>query len=175
MHGLSQRARRQQTMDMAWGGALALGLPILTALAVLISSPGKVEEKADWAAVFGAAKTRPAPPLSRELAQEQIKEIRRVYEENYRNLYLPRLRREEMTSQQRVREYLCAEKTLGYCQNHILKGLRSALEKPDSEIRELSATVGQWEQTLAQARTELDRLNPFPAGLRGPATNVRDE
>jgi len=161
------RSRRNQTADMVWGGVSAIGLPllvffILTALDVTGSGKRSLEQGA-----FKEEVQRPPPPMSLALARDYLKELRRLYEENYRNVFLPRLNREDLTAQERIREFRCAEQVIAYCDSVLLKTLKEELRKKDSEIGSLSGDIERWREIIDQAKKELDGLNPFPESMRG--------
>ena len=165
----SIRARRNQTADMMWGGTLAIGLPILVALVVSALDPmGKGKRALEYVWDTRTKVERPPPPLSRELAQDMLKEVRRLYEQNYRSLFIPRVDRDELEFRERIREFDCAEKVLSFCGSVHLVRLKQALTESGSEIQDLAPAIEQWDRTIAQAVSELDRKNPIPKSMRTP-------
>ncbi len=161
---------------MIWGSTLALGLPIVVFLVVTAVDPwGTGKRKLERSVVFSQEKEYVVPPMSRNHAQEILKEIKRVYEQNYRSLFVPRLDREGLDFRERIREFDCAQIALSRVRTDLLVLLNKELSEPDSEIGDLASTVERWNQQMTQAQQQLEGMNPFPKGLRGPTATGSTE
>ena len=163
----AQRSRRNQTADMVWGGVSAVGLPLVVFLILTAADVTGSRKRSYEQGAFRTETERPPPPMSLALGREYLNELKRLYEENYRNVFLPRLQRDDLTAQERIREFRCADQVIAYCDSVLLKTLEEELRKKDSEIKNLSADIRRWREIIDQAKKELDGLNPFPESMRG--------
>jgi hypothetical protein len=168
------RARRQQRSDIVWGSVLALGLPLVSFLIASVANPGGLEEKFVGGS-FSEQEETPAPPMSPELAEAILREIKRLYEVNYQQIFLPRFNREDLEFRERFREFEIAKYIVGYCKGTLLARLKEALADPDSQIQSLSGTVENWDRVLSEAARSVEDMDPRPAALRPSAAGSATE
>ena len=166
----AMRARQAQTTDVVWGGVLALGLPLLTFLVVSVLDVSGSGKRRLASGAFQEKEKLPPPPMSRELAQDIIQELQRLYEQNYQGLFVARFQRDELTAHDRMREFSCAKEVLSKCDMVLLKRLVEARDAPDSQIQSLAPTITRWETEMQAARQKLDAMDPRPEALRGPVS-----
>jgi hypothetical protein len=174
MREFTRKKERSQSTDILWGAALAIMLPLVTAVACgVYGRPGdSLEEVARARASVPEEKGPRSAPLSPELAEDIVKEIQRIYEQNVRDLFFARLGGQSLDSRERLREFNAAGKALKEC-GTLLVQLKADLADPRCEIRNYEPIISRWEQQLAFGGSELERLSPFPKGIRSPAAGGR--
>ena len=171
LHGGQTRAffrtQRQQTADIVWGSTLALGLPVVCFVLVSALNPGGLDEKFQGGS-FGLKKETPPPPMTRELGEEILREIKRLYEVNYAQIFLQRFNRDDLDSEDRLLWLSCAKLVIGHCRLTLLKRLKDELGEPGTRIEPLRAAIDNWERVLADAGRHLEDIDPRPEALRPP-------
>jgi len=161
------RARRRQQSDLIWGAALAVSLPLLTFLIMTALDVAKTGKAKLEASAFRDQRLKKPVPMPRELAEAYLREMQRLYDQNFRQVFMPRLNREDLTPEERIAYFQCAADVLSRIRTVYLKALKKALSEPGSEIQSFASAIQRWEATAEAAKEELDRLNPFPGTLGG--------
>jgi hypothetical protein len=104
-------------------------------------------------------------------ARDVLLEVKRLYEENYCAVFVPRVERAMNSDdaatrkEDRAREFRSANTVFTLCTG-LLKRLKDEQARPDSELAPLAGDVQRWEQEFAQAQERHDRLNPIPKSWR---------
>ena len=170
----SFRSQRQQTSDLVWGSVLALGLPVIAFLVVSALNPGGLDEKLQGGS-FGLEEETPPPPMTRELGEAILREVKRLYQDNYLQIFLPRFNREIADFRETYREFTCAKKVIGNCRDTHLKRLKDELAESGAPVEPLRSAIENWDRVTAEAARHLEDNDPRPKDLRGsPGGGIAD-
>ena len=162
MHEDVRRAQRAAEKDLLAGVVLVILIPVLAFL---------LARTLDLAA-RGEGLPKPSEkveqqPVSLAHARDMLLELKRLYDENYRAVFVPRVERVKSAGavEEYKREFQCAEAVFEACRK-IMARLRDERARPDNELQPILADIQRWEQELAQAALRHDELNPIPAFMR---------
>ncbi len=161
-HDDARLAQRAVEKDLLAGVILAIAIPVLAFLLA------RTLDLQGW----GEGPPKPSgklerPPMSVVHARDMLLELKRLYDENYRAVFVPRVERAKSagTMEDHSREFKCAESVFAECRT-ILARLRDERARPDNELQPVLADIQRWEQELAQAAERHDELNPIPKSFR---------
>jgi hypothetical protein len=159
-------ASRGASNDLLRGVILAIVIPILAFLlarALDLQGLGKGEEKQKDLAE--------APPVSLEHARDMLLEVKRLYQENYGAVFVPRVERAMnsddavVRKEGRAKEFIGADKIFKECEGMVAR-LKKELARPGSELAPVAGDIQRWDEELARALERHDRLNPIPKSFR---------
>ncbi|HAK95790.1 MAG TPA: hypothetical protein DCM87_12540 [Planctomycetes bacterium] len=159
-HDDARHAQRAVEKDLLTGVILAIVIPVLAFLLA------RALDLAGWGE--GPPKLKiERPPVSIAHARDMLLELKRLYDENYRAVFVPRVERAKSAggTEEHSREFKCADSVFTECRK-IMARLGEERARPDNELGPVLADIQRWEQELAQAAARHDELNPVPAHMR---------
>ena len=104
-------------------------------------------------------------PISLVHGKAIIKEIGRLYRDNYQNLFMPRLERESNTAHNRNEEFSCLQRVYEGCRG-MLKKLVYESGREGNQISSLKSTIDRLKLQFVEVAKEVDKKNPKPKALR---------